>query len=148
MLSCFTPGLLLTDAEDISPNGNSERWKNGLKQWRREDEPRMNQGNLSKIGFWDIKKGSILDVEIRRASINKRLRDTGLQYFIINPNKGVKNMIEKDNDIVVTPPSKDFVLFAKNGIINYVEMPEHGTIELRVQHGQVVYENVSKGKQH
>lgn len=57
-------------------------------------------------------------------------------------------MIEKDNDIVVTPPSKDFVLFAKNGIINYVEMPEHGTIELRVQHGQVVYENVSKGKQH
>ena len=79
MLSCFTPGLSLTDTEDISTNGNSERWKNGLKQWRREDEPRMNQGNLSKIGFWDIKKGSILDVEIRRASINKRLRDTGLQ---------------------------------------------------------------------
>ncbi|GAD45398.1 hypothetical protein ANG5_1926 [Streptococcus constellatus subsp. pharyngis SK1060 = CCUG 46377] len=53
--------------------------KNGLKLWRREDEPRMNQGNLSKIGFWDIKKGSILDVETRRASITKRLRDTGLQ---------------------------------------------------------------------
>lgn len=57
-------------------------------------------------------------------------------------------MTENKNEIVVTPPSKDFVLFAKNGIINYVEMPEHGTIELRVQNGQVVYENVSKGKQH
>lgn len=79
MLSCFTPGLLLIDAEDISPNGNSERWENGLKLWRREDEPRMDQGNLSKIGFWDIKRGSILDVETRGASITKCLRDTGLQ---------------------------------------------------------------------
>lgn len=57
-------------------------------------------------------------------------------------------MAEKENEIIVRPPSKDFVLFAKNGIINYVEMPKHGAIELRVQNGQVVYENVSHGKQH
>ncbi|MBM7636225.1 hypothetical protein [Streptococcus saliviloxodontae] len=57
-------------------------------------------------------------------------------------------MTEKNNDIVVTPPSKDFVLFAKNGIITYVDMPEYGKIVLNIQNGQVVNEKVSTSKNH
>ena len=42
---------------------------------------------------------------------------------------------------------KGFVLYSKNGIIKYIEIPEHGNIKLKVQNRQIVYKEVTNGEQ-
>ena len=104
--------------------------------------------NLHQIG----EQNNLVDLSLLSAQLGAIKEDLARLLWVelpeLNDGSKLEKLFNKSTGIVVTPPSKDFVLFAKNGIINYVEMPEHGTIELRVQHGQVVYENVSKGKQH
>ena len=42
---------------------------------------------------------------------------------------------------------KGFVLYSKNGIIKYIEIPDHGNIKLKVQDRQIVYKEVTTGEQ-
>ena len=42
---------------------------------------------------------------------------------------------------------KGFVLYSKNGIIKYIEIPDHGSIKLKAQDGQIVYKEVTNGEQ-
>ncbi|MCW1041963.1 hypothetical protein [Streptococcus anginosus] len=57
-------------------------------------------------------------------------------------------MTENSDKKILKMMEKGFVLFLKNGIIERVAVPEHGSIEFKVQDGQIVYGTVSAGKQY
>lgn len=57
----------------------------------------------------------------------------------------------KDNKLLEMM-EKGFVLYSKNGIIKngiikYIEIPDHGSIKLKAQDGQLVYKEVTTGEQ-
>lgn len=52
-------------------------------------------------------------------------------------------MTDKKDEELVRMMDKGFVLFSKNGIIRYVEIPKHGKITLKAQDGKIVWKEVS-----
>lgn len=57
-------------------------------------------------------------------------------------------MLENSDKTILEILEQGFIIFSKNGIIEYVEIPDHGSIELKSQNGQIVYGLVSTGKQY
>lgn len=57
-------------------------------------------------------------------------------------------MLENSDKTILEILEQGFIIFLKNGIIEYVEIPDHGSIELKSQNGQIVYGLVSTGKQY
>lgn len=55
-------------------------------------------------------------------------------------------MTENKDDKLLKMMEKGFVLYSKNGIIKYIEIPEHGSIKLKAQDGQLVSKEVIIGK--
>ena len=56
-------------------------------------------------------------------------------------------MTENKDDKLLEMMEKGFVLYSKNGIIKYIEIPEHGNIKLKGQNRQIVYKEVTNGEQ-
>ena len=56
-------------------------------------------------------------------------------------------MSENKDDKLLEMMEKGFVLYSKNGIIKYIEIPDHGNIKLKVQNRQIVYKEVTNGEQ-
>ena len=56
-------------------------------------------------------------------------------------------MTENKDNKLLKMMEKGFVLYSKNGIIKYIEIPDHGNIKLKVQDRQVVYKEVTTGEQ-
>jgi raw score 4.38 len=56
-------------------------------------------------------------------------------------------MTENKDDKLLEMMEKGFVLYSKNGIIKYIEIPDHGNIKLKVQNRQIVYKEVTNGEQ-
>ncbi len=56
-------------------------------------------------------------------------------------------MTENKDNKLLKIMEKGFVLYSKNGIIKYIEIPEHGSIKLKAQGGQLVYKEVTTGEQ-
>ncbi|WP_270654196.1 hypothetical protein [Streptococcus gordonii] len=56
-------------------------------------------------------------------------------------------MTEKKDNKLLKMMEKGFVLYSKNGIIKYIEIPDHGNIKLKVQDRQIVYKEVTTGEQ-
>lgn len=52
-------------------------------------------------------------------------------------------MTEKNDDKLLQMMDNGFLLFSKNGIIKYVEIPKHGVITLKAQDGKIVWKEVS-----
>ncbi|HHV8249254.1 TPA: hypothetical protein ACYQCT_001374 [Streptococcus pneumoniae] len=58
-----------------------------------------------------------------------------------------KFMTENKDNKLLEMMEKGFVLYSKNGIIKYIEIPDHGSIKLKAQDGQLVYKEVTTGEQ-
>lgn len=56
-------------------------------------------------------------------------------------------MTENKDNKLLEMMEKGFVLYSKNGIIKYIEIPDHGNIKLKVQNRQIVYKEVTNGEQ-
>lgn len=56
-------------------------------------------------------------------------------------------MAENKDNKLLEMMEKGFVLYSKNGIIKYIEIPDHGNIKLKVQNRQIVYKEVTNGEQ-
>ncbi|VOJ63640.1 Uncharacterised protein [Streptococcus pneumoniae] len=60
-------------------------------------------------------------------------------------------MTENKDNKLLEMMEKGFVLYSKNGIIKYIEIPDHGSIKLKAQDGQqdgqLVYKEVTTGEQ-
>lgn len=56
-------------------------------------------------------------------------------------------MTENKDNKLLKMMEKGFVLYSKNGIIKYIEIPDHGNIKLKVQDRQIVYKEVTIGEQ-
>ncbi|HFU4448036.1 hypothetical protein [Streptococcus plurextorum] len=52
-------------------------------------------------------------------------------------------MTDKTDNKLLQMMENGFVLFLKNGIINYVEIPEHGAIKLKAQESKIVWKEVT-----
>lgn len=52
-------------------------------------------------------------------------------------------MTDKTDNKLLQMMADGCVLFLKNGIIKYVEIPKHGTITLKAQDGEIVLTEVS-----
>ena len=56
-------------------------------------------------------------------------------------------MTENKDNKLLKMMEKGFVLYSKNGIIKYIEIPDNGNIKLKVQDRQIVYKEVTTGEQ-
>lgn len=56
-------------------------------------------------------------------------------------------MTENKDNKLLEMMEKGFVLYSKNGIIKYIEIPDHGNIKLKAQNRQIVYKEVTNGEQ-
>lgn len=56
-------------------------------------------------------------------------------------------MAENKDNKLLEMMEKGFILYSKNGIIKYIEIPDHGNIKLKVQNRQIVYKEVTNGEQ-
>lgn len=52
-------------------------------------------------------------------------------------------MTDKKDEKLLQMMDDGLVLFLKNGIIKYVEIPKHGTITLKAQDGKIVWKEVT-----